>query len=119
MESTMSMYDRIQDGPYTGKGISAGASLGMESAKIGKLEKRSALSENADTLSDARRLACRVQHLVDRFCGRIPTPEGSAEDNSTMAISPILDDLREDAARTGYEVRRAMERLDHLEAQLP
>ena len=119
----MSYDTRATDVGYIKTATAAGRCLseGSErpSSTFGKIETRSALNENADALADARRLAFRVQLLVDRFCGHVPSPTQSDESKEAAMAVVILDDLRQDAQRTAYDIRRAMERLDHLEAQLP
>lgn len=111
---------KVQESMYAGLNTSAAniAGLGVSGGVSRTLaEPKSALSENAEALAEARRLAYRVQCLVDRFCGSIPSAEGI--EGSKTCVSVIFDEIREDAQRTAYDIRRAMDRLDHLEAQLP
>ena len=115
----MSMYDRIQDGPYTDKGLSAGASLGMAGGKIGaQIEQQpTAFADASTAMCDARTLASRVSALVDRFCGSVPTSDGP--DGRCGIENTILGDLRSDAERTVEAIRFAHDRLNRLERELP
>lgn len=90
--------------------------LGGSVAMATDVPSPTAINQAHNALEEARQLAFRVEHIVDRLCGSQPVPVSKTAESLSGSI---FSGIREDAERTVDAVRVAMGQLNRLERELP